>query len=111
MLPLYPTHKRLSSIVLVDLEKNTADWHRQGLSVTVQVRIKHVTVTIAKTPTPYHTLKPINLTRLWAREELKWSNVQDAVRCGSVTRQYKTITLERQSPRRCATDKCCVRVA
>ena len=68
--------------------------YNHGLSVTVQVKIKHVTIVIVKHPIAHHTLEPINLTGLWPEEKLKWAKVQDTVRCGCVTRQYKIITPE-----------------
>ena len=99
------------AIILVQQQPNKQQHHNHGLSVTVQVKIKHVTTVTAKHPIAYHILKPINLARLGTREELKRAKVQDTVRCSSVTRQHKVVTLKRKTPCRHATDKSCVRIA
>ena len=54
-------------------------------------------------------LKPINLARLWTREELERTKVQDAVRCCGITRQDKIIPSKRKPPRFCFAYKCCIR--
>ena len=80
-------YRRLAlTIKLVQQQPCKYQHYNHGLSEMVQVKIKQVTNVAPKAPIAYHILKPIDCARLWAREEFKRTNVQDAVRCRGVAR-------------------------
>ena len=70
--------------VVIQQQPHEYQHHNHGLSVTVHVKIKHVTIVTPKAASAYHTSKPINLAGLRAREELERTDMQDAVWCCGV---------------------------